>query len=247
MSIRNENLSKWVALSPGLVKAANRAYSGIDRSFVCPEKERVFRAFEYFPPEQCRVVILGQDPYHTILSGRHKASGLAFGYHPFYRGSLDSSLSNIREELIRSGYSVPEDGLDKWRTLEHWAEQGVLLLNTRLTVEQGKPMSHSGQNPGWKQPVAELIHALDQMHRNSSSVGVVDGNPSSITQSREIVWLLWGNEAQKAALNVQGSRISTSHPCKFSHTNGKQPFTGSNCFVKVNEMLRSNNREEIKW
>lgn len=230
MSVISSNLSKWLALSPSLLSAANRAYSGIDRSFVCPEEERVFRAFEYFPPEETKVVILGQDPYHTILNGRHKASGLAFGYDPLYRGSIDSSLSNIGEELVRSNLVSPgdDDYWDKWCTLEHWANQGILLLNTRLTVEQGKPMSHSGQNPGWKQPVAKLIQVLDDMNRN-------------------IIWVLWGNEAQKAALIVQGHRISTSHPCKFSHTSGKQPFTGSNCFVKVNEMLRSNNREEIKW
>lgn len=216
----------WLDLSPGLVEATHRAYTESEGT-VCPDVNDVFRAFSFFEPQHTRVVILGQDPYHSVNTetGRviYKASGLSFGYHRDWQGSVDSSLQNILTEV-----SADEDACFD-TSLETWAEQGVLLLNTRLTVEAGKPMSHAGEFPGWNQPIAELIQALNKMHR------------------RDLVWMCWGTEARKATNDVQGIRICTSHPCRYSYRATDTPFQGSNCFNRANEALHMMDREPIEW
>lgn len=227
------NLDRWLELCPALLSCTEEAYErSIDR--VLPDIQDSLRAFTYFSPEDTRVVILGQDPYHAVDStGTTKAWGLSFGYNPFYQGKVDSSLLNIADELgvvqrDSNGY-ITEVNMDT--SLESWARQGVLLLNTRLTVEIGQPMSHANKY-GYEQAIPELLTNLNKL-------------------SNSIVWLMWGAEARKVAEEISPVRpnwaICTSHPCKYSHTSGKHPFTGSMCFHKVNTLLRNLGKEEIKW
>jgi uracil-DNA glycosylase len=192
---------------------------------------------ELIAPEDVRVVILGQDPYHTP----GKANGLAFGYNESYTGPVDSSLYNIIEEIESSGYpthhSCNIDGIEIFsalvdRSLESWARQGVLLLNTRLTVETGKPMSHAGI--GWEPEITNVLRKIDELHGD------------------KVVWLLWGAEAIKSAekAGVTTSRknvIHTSHPCRFSNNATAHPFSGSHCFRRANEYLESVELNTIKW
>lgn len=208
------NWLSWAQIVPGLMNVAEDIYAR--ESNVCPTPDRVFRAFELVGPEQVRVVILGQDPYHTV----GKASGLSFGYHPDYKGSINSSMLNIIAELEACGYLVGD------LSLEGWAKQGVLLLNTRLTVEADKPMSHAGL--GWEKELTKVLSYL---------------------ADKKIVWLLWGAEARKAVEKhgVQGPIISTSHPCKYSNKATDKPFTGSECFLKVNGELPYLGHELINW
>lgn len=225
------NLDAWFLAIPGLQGQLNSCLElayGDDATHldVCPPPDLVFRALEMVPPLGVRAVILGQDPYHHP----GKASGLCFGYNKGWHGAPNSSLKHILQEL------GPEGRFCNY-SLEHWAERGVLLLNTRLTVLAHKPMSHaSGRNrpaaPGWEVPVRAILGHL--------------------APKREIVWLLWGGQAQKAAaragLSMFGPNvISTTHPCKYSNTRGPNAFTGSDCFNRANRYLQDTGQEAIKW
>lgn len=235
----NVNYLKWIEIAPGLPSVAEDIYGSCDN--VCPPVELVFRALELVGPEQVRVVILGQDPYHTP----GKASGLAFGYHPEYIGRLDSSLQNIVAEVRNCGYKVPGYDDDNfgyykkgWFTLEHWAKQGVLLLNTRLTVEMGKPMSHakgnlysgrSGpQGPVWEEQIEKVLKFL--------------------AEYTDTIFVTWGAEARKAADRAGAVEIvHNSHPCRYSNNATKHPFTGSQCFTEINTVLELKGKEPINW
>lgn len=154
---------------------------------LCPPLPLVFRAIEELPPSQTRVVILGQDPYHTP----GKASGLAFGYHHEYQGPIDSSLANILEEVrANTGGSVWTD-----ETLEHWMHEGVLLLNTRLTTETGEPMAHAGL--GWEGVVRDYLRSLPE-----GLVYMLWGREARLYKSAL-------PEGEKLVLE-------TSHPCRYS-------------------------------
>lgn len=177
---------------------------------VTPKYENVFKALQLANSDDVRVVILGQDPYHTP----GKASGLAFGFNRDYTGPIDSSMLNITKELGLDIKDVTRD----WLTLESWSDQGVLLLNTRLTVEEGKPMSHVGL--GWEPLVSEVLENLKD-------------------DNKDIVWLNWGSEAQKMCPKDVINRIDTSHPCRFSNKSTSKPFTGSDCFYRVNKLLKT--------
>lgn len=188
---------------------------------MCPARENVFRSLEFPKPEEVRVVILGQDPYHAVdPAGNRKASGLSFGYHQDYRGQLDSSLLNIRDELAESGYNLTD------RSLESWARQGVLLLNTQLTTEIGKPLANVGL---WDRTVLGI---LDQIPKNA-------------------IWLCWGRYARLLAdsRNVEFA-ICTSHPSQYSahkSTEYAPAFRGSRCFELVNANLQMLGRSGIEW
>lgn len=232
MRIDKSNIHKWLELSPSLPEIYQDGIYKETGPPTLPERKNVFRALESVSPENVKVVILGQDPYHSVLqTSMHgsvvKASGLAFGFSHKYiaaNGKLHSSLLNIREELRAGGFQLPEYP-SQWYTLQHWANQGVLLLNTRLTVLEGQPMSHAGL--GWEEAVTTLLNKLVEMNPN-------------------VVFLSWGSEAQKYTRNYQNV-IATSHPCKYSNTRTKNPFTGSSCFTKANELLVSQGKEPIKW
>lgn len=209
-----ETIDKWIDLIGW--SWFNRAGFLADRLTgpnVAPARGDVFQALREVAPEDIRVVILGQDPYPT--PGR--ARGVAFGYHPEYKGQPVSSLANIMDESGATDI-----------TLRSWTEQGVLLLNTRLTVEHGKPMSHAGL--GWEPLVQELITEL---------------------LDRPIVWILLGGEARKVyhrarrETRTNGIALTTSHPCKFSAHRG---FLGSGIFRDANDTLMSElGYFPIKW
>lgn len=196
-----------------------------------PKKQLRFRAFELCPPDKVQVIILGQDPYPTP----GKANGLAFGIHSDFQGQrLRSSFANICGELgIRE--LRPSD---PWCSLESWAKQGVLLLNTRLSVAPNKPMSHA--HLGWETAVEDLLIDL--------------------LANRQIVCLAWGMEARKLFKRVrtrllkQGKWkswiLAYSHPCKFSATRKSQlavPFVGGDCFNLVNFWLNFLGKKTIDW
>lgn len=177
------------------------------------------RALTLTAPEAVRVVILGQDPYH----GPGQAEGLAFSVA---RGmKLPPSLRNIFKELQRDlDLPMPTHG-----SLVHWAEQGVLLLNTCLSVEDGQPASHAGQ--GWEA-------LTDAVIQHCSQTGVPK------------VFLLWGAHAQKKAALIDIHRhavLSANHPSPLSASRGPLPFLGCGHFGQVNQWLLSQNAAAIRW
>lgn len=226
MTSSDARLYKWLEIAPGLSLCKLRAYLPDVGAEVCPPPADVFRLLELLSPEDVRVVILGQDPYHT----EGKASGIAFGYHRQYKGPVDSSLANIQAEVLRC---YPNSGITNDLSLEQWVHQGVLLLNTRLSVELGRPMSHA-RRIGWETEILSVLKFLNSLH------------------DKDCIWLSWGSEARQVVEQVVGDLsapnvISTSHPCRYSHKATSTPFTGSNCFTRVNQYLNSIGREEIQW
>lgn len=181
---------------------------------IYPPAGSIFRALEACPPDAVRVIILGQDPYHTP----GKADGLAFSIPQGFGGRLDS-LGNIFKE-ITSDLGQPRTRTD----LSDWADQGVLLLNTALTVPQGKPKAHA--KLGWTRLVQQVLARLD-------------GAPRAA--------LLWGGPAQGFAkhLTHPGHLIVTSaHPSPLSAHRG---FFGSRPFSSVNTWLIKQGTTPITW
>lgn len=182
---------------------------------VYPPKDRIFAALEYCPPEAVRVVILGQDPYHT----QGKADGLAFSIPQGFPGRLDS-LGNIFKEL-QADLGVSRDRTE----LDDWARQGVLLLNTALTVREGE--AHSHKKIGWERLVTEVLRRLDESPR---------------------AFLLWGGPAQALAArhlkNPGHLRIETAHPSPLSVHRG---FFGSRPFSRVNDWLEARGQPPVIW
>jgi len=179
---------------------------------VFPTDERVFAAFNLTPFDAVRVVILGQDPYHDV----GQAHGLAFSVLPGVK--LPASLRNIFKEL---GGPTPKHGC-----LVPWAKQGVLLLNTVLTVRAHEPNSHRGK--GWETFTDAVIAQLSQ-------------------RADPIVFVLWGKPAQaKKALIDSGkhSVLEAAHPSPLSAHNG---FFGSKPFSTINDQLRTWGKSEIDW
>jgi uracil-DNA glycosylase len=177
------------------------------------------RALALTDPADVRVVILGQDPYH----GAGQAEGLAFSVAPGV--ASPPSLRNIQAEIQRDlGGAAPANG-----SLVRWAEQGVLLLNTSLTVEDGLPASHAGQ--GW-----EVL--TDALIRHCSDSG------------GEKAFLLWGAHAQKKRALLDGDRhlvLSANHPSPLSARRGPVPFIGCGHFGAVNAWLAARGQPEIRW
>lgn len=180
---------------------------------------RPLRVLELTPPESVRVVILGQDPYH----GPGQAEGLAFSVAPGVK--VPPSLRNMFQELQRDLHApAPADG-----SLVRWAQQGVLLLNTGLTVEDGQPASHAGQ--GWEALTDAVIR-----HCGGS------GDPK--------VFLLWGAHAQKKAPLIDARRhlvLGANHPSPLSARRGPVPFVGCGHFGQANAWLAGQGRSPITW
>ena len=181
-----------------------------------PSSKDIFRAFELTPFENVRIIILGQDPYH----GPNQANGLAFSVNSEVR--FPPSLLNIFKEYSTDlNLPIPTDG-----NLSAWAERGVLLLNSILTVESGSPGSH--KNFGWEEFTNQIIKALSDKKSN-------------------LVFILWGSYAQSKKILIDSSKhfiIATPHPSPLSAHRG---FFGSKPFSKTNDFLRKNKNEEIDW
>lgn len=186
------------------------------KTVVYPNAEDIFNAFHFTPLSKVKVVIIGQDPYH----GEGQAHGLAFSVKPTV--DIPPSLENIYKELHDDlGLQIPNHGY-----LKSWADQGVLLLNTVLTVRAHQAASH--QKKGWEEFTDAVIRAVNE-------------------QDRPIVFMLWGKPAQakKAMLNNPKHLILTApHPSPLSAYRG---FMGCKHFSKANEFLRQNGAEPIDW
>jgi len=183
---------------------------------IYPKGSDYFHALNSTPFDKVRLVILGQDPYH----GPDQAHGLSFSVKPGV--PIPPSLVNIFKEL-KADIGVPPS---HHGFLQAWAEQGVLLLNTVLTVEQGQAASH--QNRGWEHFTDRIIQLLNERR---------DG----------LVFLLWGAHAQKKGRNIDRTRhlvIETPHPSPLSAHRG---FFGSKPFSKINEYFKSRGEPPIHW
>lgn len=183
---------------------------------IYPAAGDIFNALKMTPYHEVRAVILGQDPYH----GPGQAHGMSFSVPEGVR--VPPSLQNIHKELNREyGYPIPPHG-----NLTAWAKEGVLLLNTILTVEAGRPLSHQGR--GWEELTDQIIRKL--------SLG-----------QEPIVFLLWGAPARKKAGLIDAGRhliLTTTHPSPLSAHRG---FMGCGHFRKANEFLKSRGLGEIHW
>jgi len=181
-----------------------------------PSTKNIFKALELTPFNKIKVVILGQDPYH----GENQANGLAFSVHKDIR--IPPSLRNIYKELNTDlGIEIPKHG-----DLTKWALEGVLLLNSILTVEPHKPASY--RNIGWEEYTDEIIQSINNKKEN-------------------VVFILWGNYAQEKGKYIDEDRhlvIKSSHPSPFSARKG---FFGSKPFSKCNNYLKERGIKEIDW
>lgn len=184
---------------------------------VYPHPKNIFAAFDQTSFDQVKVVILGQDPYH----GASQAHGLSFSVVEGVRNP--PSLQNIFKELESDlGVEVTNNSGD----LSRWAKQGVLLLNSTLTVRAGIPGSHQGK--GWEQFTDAVIQALS-------------------SKREHLVFILWGNYAKAKGAHIDRSKhlvIESPHPSPFSAHTG---FFGSRPFSRTNEYLRRNELDEVDW
>ncbi len=183
---------------------------------VYPPHDEVFTALHLTPYADTKVMVLGQDPYH----GAGQAHGLAFSVRRGVR--TPPSLQNIYKELLDDlGIEIAGHG-----NLEHWARQGVLLLNTTLTVRAGQAASH--QKHGWEEFTDQVIHTVN-------------------AKDEAVVFVLWGNAARRKAEFIDRARhtiIESPHPSPFSAHNG---FFGSRPFSRANEALVAAGRAPIDW
>ena len=187
-----------------------------DGKQIFPKEADWFRALELTPLDKVRIVILGQDPYH----GEGQAHGLCFSVQPGVRPP--PSLVNIYKEL-ESDLAAPRP---QHGFLESWAKQGVLLLNSVLTVEMGQAASH--QRKGWEGFTDAIIRTVN-------------------AKAEPVVFLLWGAYAQKKAAFVDGTRhlvLKAAHPSPLSAHNG---FLGCRHFSKANAFLSAKGQAPIDW
>lgn len=181
-----------------------------------PPARLIFNAFDSCPFNRVRVVIIGQDPYHDV----GQAHGLCFSVNEGV--PIPPSLENIYKELNRDlGKPIPASG-----NLQHWSEQGVLLLNATLTVEAHRPGSH--QNKGWEELTDAAIRALNERRQN-------------------LVFMLWGSYAQRKGQFIDRRRhlvLTAPHPSPLSAYRG---FIGCGHFSKANTYLQQHGFEPIQW
>lgn len=182
---------------------------------IFPPQEEIFESLRLTPYQDVKVVIIGQDPYHQI----NQAHGLAFSVKC---DKYPPSLKNIFKE-IQSEYKTP---YPQTGNLSSWAKQGVLLLNTVLTVRENEANSHQGK--GWEIFTDRIIELLNQ-------------------KEEPIIFLLWGNYAQKKEALIDTSKhfvLKSAHPSPLSAYHG---FFGCNHFLKVNQLLKEMNKKEIDF
>ena len=184
---------------------------------IFPPADDIFNAFHFTPLSKVKVVILGQDPYHNV----NQAHGLSFSVKPDQK-EIPPSLVNIYQELHDDlGCYIPNNGY-----LKKWADQGVLMLNTVLTVRAHQANSHQGR--GWEQFTDAVIEAVNR-------------------QDRPVVYMLWGRPAQSKIpmlTNPKHLILKASHPSPLSAFRG---FFGCRHFSQANDFLKSHGVEPIDW
>lgn len=181
---------------------------------IYPKYDDIFRALKYTSYNDVSVVIIGQDPYH----GEGEACGLAFSVNRDTK--IPPSLRNIYKELYNDLGIIKKDG-----DLSSWAKQGVLLLNSIMTVEKDRPLSH--QNKGWEVFTDNIIKSLSE--RKDPSVFILLGNYA---------------KSKKILINKNNYIIESTHPSPFSANRG---FIGSKIFSRTNDYLKIIKRKEIDW
>ena len=217
--------SEWQTLQTNLRTELNNAAEKI-----CPEPKNFFKALTLTPLTKVKIVILGQDPYHSP----GLAQGLAFSIPsniPSNSRQFPSSLRNISKALALEGFGVLPNG-----DLQSWAEQGVLLLNTALSVKLGEAASHA--NLGWKTLIDVLISGLAQ-------------------QKPHLIWMLWGGHAQSKRPLIEAAPdqliLQSSHPSGLGVYKTDRPFLQpggkGSCghFTKANEWLVERHESPICW
>lgn len=185
------------------------------KNTVYPHARNVFSAFDLCPFDKVKVVIVGQDPYHGV----GQANGLSFSVNEGVR--LPPSLQNIYQEIHSDLGITPSPSGD----LSRWAKQGVLMLNSVLTVAAGQPASHAGK--GWEEFTDAVIHSLNE-------------------KKTHVVYMLWGRYAQTKGLVIdrkQNLVLTSGHPSPFSVS----LFYGKHHFSQCNEYLIANNITPIDW
>lgn len=197
--------------------ALHRLSAILDTKTFLPNRQEIWRALELTPLHQVRIVILGQDPYPT----QGHAHGLSFSVQPHVR-PIPPSLQNIYKEMVLDlGCERPAHG-----HLAHWATQGILLLNTVLTVEEGNPQSHS--KIGWEAITDHIIHLLTK-------------------RDEPVMFVLWGKSAQAKKKIISSSShriIESTHPSPLSANKG---FFGSRPFSAINQWLLDQGKDVIRW
>jgi len=196
-----------------LIEKIKKEYSS---NVVYPKLTEIFKAFRLTSYKDVKVVILGQDPYH----GENQAEGLSFSVKEGIKKppSLQNIFLELKDDL---GYEIPNTG-----SLISWAESGVLLLNSILTVEKDKPASH--RNYGWEVFTDSVIKKINE-------------------KNTPVVFIFWGSFAKSKKVYVTNSKhlvIESSHPSPFSARNG---FFGSRPFSRTNMFLEKNGLEKINW
>ena len=196
-----------------LYKFVKEEYSN---EIVYPPSDDIFNAMHLTPLSEVKVLILGQDPYHN----QGQAHGLCFSVQP--EVAIPPSLKNIYKELQSDlGCAIPNNGY-----LVKWAKQGILMLNTVLTVRAHKPLSHQGK--GWEQFTDAIIEAVN-------------------AQDRPIVYMLWGKPAQRKASMLNNPKhlvLKAAHPSPLSASHG---FFGCKHFSQANQFLEENGMQPIDW
>ncbi len=198
-----------------LIKEVSEEYQ---KTECYPPKEQIYNAFHYCSPEDVKVVIIGQDPYH----GTGEAHGLCFSVNDTVK--IPPSLRNIYKELLSDLDSIflPASG-----NLEHWAKQGVLLLNATLSVQKDQANSH--KHLEWQKFTDSVIKKISEEKEN-------------------VVFLLWGGFAQKKAKFINEEKhliLKSGHPSPLSANQGK--WFGNKHFSKVNNYLEKTKQTRIKW
>jgi uracil-DNA glycosylase len=191
-------------------------YESTHNKIIYPPQDQIFNAFDLSSFENTKVIILGQDPYHN----EGQAHGLSFSVPKGV--SIPPSLRNIYQELFSDLDITPSQS----GNLTHWASQGVLLLNSVLTVEKNSPGSHA--KSGWVDFTDTVIDILNEKKQN-------------------LVFLLWGAYAQQKAELIDQDKhlvLTAAHPSPFSAHKG---FFGANHFSKTNDYLKMHNQQTINW
>ena len=201
---------------PYFIELLNKVDEEYQNHTIYPPRNKIFSSMKLCDYKDVKVVILGQDPYH----GKGQAHGLSFSVMPGVK--QPPSLKNIFKELESDvGCTPPNHGC-----LISWAKQGVLLLNTTLTVREGNPNSHA--NLGWQTFTDAVIEKINKLNKS-------------------VVFLLWGANAKNKEPLIDTSKhlvLSSAHPSPYSANNG---FFGNKHFSKTNEFLKKNGREPINW